>query len=340
MKKIIFSSIILAFFFILIYISIDSKLRRSILGLSGGLLNNYYSILIERSLNIGEEKNIKKSIELIENQIKITDFITTNQKNSFIDNIYANAFKVEENIRSKENLLYFSKIIKKLIEKEPNIYNALIWEAKITKILNDNEKKIYGLINSAIKLSPSNIEAYKFVLDYTSEKKDLNNFRKYCDDYHNSILGNSSSKWISSRFSETSLTRFAIQIESKQEKNVYIMESVELNNAQNYKFNLKEPTEISTFQFLSNFFPGTLIEVLEINLQNSNGERIKINPDDIYIILNNAFLITTENTKKIMTTSSNDEKLIFKFKKNYKGISDLEMKINFSKANITNKLNC
>ena len=80
MKKIIFSSIILAFFFILIYISIDSKLRRSMLGLSGGLLNNYYSILIERSLNIGEEKNIKKSIELIENQIKITDFITTNQK--------------------------------------------------------------------------------------------------------------------------------------------------------------------------------------------------------------------------------------------------------------------
>ena len=60
MKKIIFSSIILAFFFILIYISIDSKLRRSILGLSGGLLNNYYSILIERSLNIGEKKNIKK----------------------------------------------------------------------------------------------------------------------------------------------------------------------------------------------------------------------------------------------------------------------------------------
>ena len=98
MKKIFFSSLAIIFFSIIIYITINSNFRRTILNLSSGLLNNYYSILIRQ--NLSSEENISKSIKILENQIKITDMITTNQKNSFIDNIYLNTYAIEKNIKS------------------------------------------------------------------------------------------------------------------------------------------------------------------------------------------------------------------------------------------------
>ena len=79
MKKIFFSSLVIIFFLIIVYISINSNFRRTILNLSSGLLNNYYSILIRQ--NLGSEEGISKAITILENQIKITDIITTNQKN-------------------------------------------------------------------------------------------------------------------------------------------------------------------------------------------------------------------------------------------------------------------
>ena len=102
MKKIFFSSLAIIFFSIIIYITINSNFRRTILNLSSGLLNNYYSILIRQ--NLSSEENISKSIKILENQIKITDMITTNQKNSFIDNIYLNTYAIEKNIKS-DNIL-------------------------------------------------------------------------------------------------------------------------------------------------------------------------------------------------------------------------------------------
>jgi len=100
MKKIFFSSLAIIFFSIIIYITINSNFRRTILNLSSGLLNNYYSILIRQ--NLSSEENLSKSIKILENQIKITDMITTNQKNSFIDNIYLNTYAIEKNIKSEK----------------------------------------------------------------------------------------------------------------------------------------------------------------------------------------------------------------------------------------------
>ena len=78
MKKVFFSSLLVLFFLILIYLSFNSNLRRSILNLSVGLINNYYSISVGKKLRSNE--GIIKSIKKIEEQIKLTDFITTNQK--------------------------------------------------------------------------------------------------------------------------------------------------------------------------------------------------------------------------------------------------------------------
>ena len=337
MKKIFFSSLILILFSIIIYVSLNSNFRRSVLNLSAGLINNYYSIII--SGNLRSEEGISKSIKLLENQIKVTDFITSEQKNSFIDNIYSNLYIIEQNLISEKNFLALSKAVKKLIAKDPNIYDALIWNAKIMNIENKEQEKVYNQIDLAIKLSPASPKAYRFAIDYSKKNDNKIKFEKYCNDFHNSFLGSKNIKNKISKFSETSLTRFAIQIKDKEIEK-YIVEGVSFNSTQDYFIDFKKPVSLSEFNFFSNFFPGTLINPLEIELRNFKNEVFRVDLDDIYITTKKSFFVNKNNSVKILVDSFNDEKITFKFPRNYKNINQLKIKINFSKANITNKPNC
>ena len=101
MKKIFFSSLILIFFLIIIYISLNSNFRRSFLNLSSGLINNYYSIMIKS--NLSSENTVSKSIKILENQIKITTILPLVKKR-FIDNIYYNLSLIE-NINNERDLI-------------------------------------------------------------------------------------------------------------------------------------------------------------------------------------------------------------------------------------------
>ena len=101
MKKFFFSLIVGFFFLIILYLSLNSDFRRSILSLSMALVNNYYSITINQDLK--SENGFEKSIKRINQQIKITDFLTKNQKNNFIDNIYLNIYNVEKFASSEKD---------------------------------------------------------------------------------------------------------------------------------------------------------------------------------------------------------------------------------------------
>tara|TARA_B100001939_G_scaffold338916_1_gene345045 strand:- start:324 stop:1340 length:1017 start_codon:yes stop_codon:yes gene_type:complete len=338
MKKFFFSSFILIFFLIIIYISLNSNFRRSFLNLSSGLINNYYLINIKK--NLISEQAISKSIRILENQIKITDYITTSQKNSFIDNIYYNLNLIEKNIDDKKNFLLLSNVIKKLISKDPNIYDALIWNAKIMSYENKDSEKVYEQIDQAIKLSPANAKAYKFAIDYSNRNNNKEKIQNYCKGYHKSFLGSFSSKDNISKFSETSMTRFVIQIGASQEIKNYIVEGVTLNNAQDYIVGFEKPSDLSNFILMSNFFPGTLINILNIELKTINDETIKVPLAKIYISLQNSFIINNSNFKKIFINSYDDEKISFKFDDEFKDIIQIKFKMNISKANITNLPNC
>ncbi len=338
MKKIFFSSLILISLIIIIYISLNSNFRRSILSLSSGLINNYFYISINNNLN--SEKSISKSIKLLERQIKFTDFLTTNQKNSFIDNIYLNLYLIEENLITEKNLLSLSHSVKKLISKDPNIYDALIWNAKIMNIENKDKEKIYEQIDQAIKLSPARNKAYRFAIDYSKKNNDRVKFEKYCKGFHKSFLGSHSAKKKNSLFSETSLTRFAIQINTDQDIDRYIVEGLTLNDPQDYFVDFKKPFSLEEFKFLSNFFPGILIIPINIELRNSSNEVFAIKLNDILITSKNSFFIKNENKFIIFVTSKNDEKITFRLPKKYDDINQLKIKMNFLKANITNLSNC
>ena len=71
--------------------------------------------------------------------------MSNKSKNTFTDDIYGNLYLIEEFLNSDEEFEYFSKVIEKIIDKDPDIYDALIWKAKIMKHKNLDKKKIFQL---------------------------------------------------------------------------------------------------------------------------------------------------------------------------------------------------
>lgn len=340
MKKSLFSYLtfyILLFSFItILYISIDSSFRRKIIGLSLGFFNNYYSITIQNSLV--KENNLEKAVRKLERQIRISDFLTTESKNSFIDNVYVNAYKIEKFIKSDQDYKYFSNVIKKLIEKDPDIYSAIIWDAKLMKINDSKDEDVFKRIDQAINLSPSSLEAYRFALDYSYNLNKKKLFNKYCSLYSMSLLGAKHEKDNTSFFGSSSLSRFAIQITpTKEKQEIYLMEGISLNQENDYVFTLKTSKDLIGLNLISNFLPGTSIDLIGIDVINTENEKIKIPIETIYLSSKNSFFQKDEEKLKIIATSTNDELINIKLDKNYKNISKIIMKIKFSKLSLTNQ---
>ena len=336
-KYFLLYSVLFIIFIFITYLAINSNFRRSILGLPAGLINNYYSISIENNLILGTN-DLNKIINKIDQQIKVTDFITTNSKNIFTDNIYENLYKVEKYINTDQELDNFSKVVRKLIERDPNLYDAIIWDIKLMSYTNSEKNKIIDRLNYAINLSPASIEAYRFILDYAKKNNDMKLFNTYCKKYHYALLGGKKNKE-RSLFDGSSLTRFAIQLEN-QINDINIIEGTNLNESKDYVIILKQPANIQNIKILSNFLPGILMNIKNFELTNINDEKFIVPLKDMYVSSKNSFFIEDEKEIKIFITDYNDEKIKINFLKVYKEITQIKIKINFSKANLTNKTKC
>jgi len=344
MKKFFFSYIFffifLIFFLIIVYTSLDSSFRRKIIGLSLGLVNNYYSITIQDIL-YASEPNIIEAIKKIEQQIEISDFLTTKSKNSFLDNVYFNAHRVENFINKEGDYKYFSRVIEKLIEKDPNIYSAIVWHAKLMHLNNFKKEKIIDKINQAIDLSPANLEAYKFALDYSFETNQKDLFDQYCSKYHLSVLGGDDIKNVPSFFGSNSLSKFVIQIEpTKAEEEFYIMEGLILNTDSDYTFTLHEPRDLNGLNLVANFFPGTSINLVKIEISDTDNKIIELPLNKTYLNSKNSFFQLDRGQIKLIVASKNDDKIKIKFDKVYKNITKMKIKLNFSRLNLTNQPSC
>ena len=140
-------------------------------------------------------------------------------------------------------------------------------------------------------------------------------------------------------FGGSSLTRFAIRINNFID-NINIVEGINLNEFQNYKIALKEPVNLTNLQILSNFLPGTLINIQNIELLNVNNEKLIVPLKDVYASSKSSFFIEAENDIKILVTNYRDEKIKINFSQLYKNIIQIKININFSKTNLTNKDKC
>ena len=78
------------------------------MNLPAGLINQYYSISIKNNLIVGAD-NVSGILIKIDQQITVSDFITSKSKNIFTDNIYENLYEVEEYVISNHDIENFLK---------------------------------------------------------------------------------------------------------------------------------------------------------------------------------------------------------------------------------------
>ena len=344
MKKFIFSYVVNIFliliFIILLWIIFSPNLRSKIFSFSSGILNNYYSIAIDN--NLRSKNNIESAIKKLEQQIKITDFLTSKEKNSFLDNIYYNAEKIEKFIIKDKDYLKFTNIIENLIKKDPDIYKAIIWQAKLLDLKDSDSEKIINNFDKAISLSSSDPTTYRYVLDYL-KKKNLDLFDKYCLAYQNSLQGGSSMQNNkSSFFRGNSLSNFILSLDlNKIDQEFYVLNGMKINENSNYSFVLKEPKrEIDNMNFILNYFPGTRIYINSIELVNENNEILKPPLEEMYISSNNTFVDFNKEKLSLIITEREDQIIKIRFNKVFKNISQIQLNLNFNKLNLTNYKNC
>ncbi len=211
-------SFILLFF--LIYIIFNSEFRRTAITHVLGSYKTYQIISIKSSL----QKNlINDANRKLLNFIKVSEFLSDGKSN-FLSTIYEAAKLVESKASSKDDYLLLDNVFQKLIEEDPNLYQAQIWFAK-NLIIKKEITKAFDHINNAIDISPSQAEAYRLALKLSQKEKNKNLFNYYCNKYKNSKLGGNKPKYLDSFFGGNIITKFALEFLPKKAKPKYYINS-------------------------------------------------------------------------------------------------------------------
>ena len=330
---IIFISI---FFFFISYLIYSSDLRRNFLTYSVAGYKFYQKILIKNSL-----PDIKKASDQLLRFIKITNYLSSEGKNNFLISIYENAEIIEDKITKKEDYLYFSDIIRIIQNKDPNLYNANLWTLKSAIYKKEDTNKISNLIDLAIKLAPAREEAYRYGLNYYADTKKINQFNKLCKKYHNLNLGGVAPKYVQSNFYGFSFSKFALEtLPSNKKELYYIQEGISFNAIENYIFSLKKPKKINGLNLYTGFLLGSKIQILSIEVLNTDNERIFIPLEDVYINSKNSYFELENEKINILGFKEKNEKITINFKNFYNSISQIILKTKFSRLQLTNKPNC
>ncbi len=323
-------------FFFIIFVSFNSEFRRNILSYSVGGYKFYQKIMIKNSL-----PDVKKASDQLIKYINFTNYLSSEGKNNFLLSTYQNAETIEEKISNKNDYLYFSKIVKILNEKDPNLYLSKIWSIKIAVLNKRPEEEVKELINLAIKLAPAREEAYRIGLNYFSSKNDNLYFRSLCKKYHTLNLGGTTSQYIQPNFYGFTLSKFAIEpFFDNLEAKYYVKEGIILDEFQNYIFTLDTPTTIKGINIHTSFLPGSKIEINSINFTNKNNNIITLPLSSSYIKTQKSYFDIQGSSISIIGVNRRNEVISINFEKSYDLISKINMKLKFSRMQLTNKTKC
>ena len=340
-KKIInfiFIFSILALISFLIFLSFNSKFRRNVLLYSLAGAKFYHTMSIKSSL--GYEPNIEEASNKLLKYIKFSEYFSEG-KNSFHSSIYEMAKFIENSISSKNEYLYLSEIVNSLIIKDPDLYMAKIWAAKISMLKNENKKIIFDYINQAIDLSPAREEAYRLALNFSFKLNEKELFNSYCKKYYTSNLGGSKPRFDETNFYGYSISKFAIEtIPAREEPKYYLAEGISLNELQNYRFSISKTDSLNGINVYASFLPGIKIEISEINLIDVNNKKFDVPIKQVYSESKFSYMDNSTEKLAYYVFKELDEKIYINFSNEYENITQININIKFSRLNLNNRSNC
>lgn len=330
-------------------ITFNGKFRDLFLSNINNVYKVYSNFKTKKHLKISNFKELSNAIsDQINMSLRLSD-----KKTSLHENIFYNLNLAFKKIVFEEELLYFEKPVKKILEIDPDIYMANVWMAEIINANNNknlsqiDEALLY--INKAIKLAPARPEAYKVGLKIVIKNNLKNEKKNLCNKYNNLEGGGSLSVDHYNFFRSNNIKNMVLSFPdqhlttkiyengfSTKASNVYENHNIELNKTIDYEFNFLEKKNFNNFSLILGTLPGISIEIKQILLISENQNKI-INPQDIYLLPKNGFV--SDSIENFILTNKGDENISFIFKEEAKNIESIIIKMEFKKLKIINFCN-
>ena len=327
-------TILLVFGFIL-FLTFDSDFRRYSFSRLIGAYKLYQIVSLQSYLKSG---NVKGASNKLLNYIEVSEKIS-NGKSSLLYGIYDAAKLVESKVSSKKDYLLLQDVFKKLVEQDPELYEARIWLAKSSRYTNI--KNSFRHLDKAIAISPAQDNAYRLAIKIAQEEGDKKLAQIYCKKYKNAKFGGNLPRYDKNYFGGNVITKFGIEFLPEGENStVYTHSGIQLNNFNDYEFSPIEPIDVDGFRIYLSFLPGIKIDIKEINIINSELDK-KISLNNITATSKSAF-IDDENNEYIsfLILKEGQEILQIKFKDRISSMNKIIIKMKISKLKLANNTLC
>jgi len=334
--KYFFYLILLIIFLSITAITFNSDLRRFFLH---SAINSYKIYMI-----VSIQSDLKKDIpDLVSAKKKILKFINfskkiANGKSKLLIGIYDATNLVQSKIINEDDYGKLEEVFYEIVNLDPLLFKARVWYAK-SLIVNQKKEEAIKQLNQAVKLNPLDSEAYRVLINLTSDK---NLAQLYCNKYLKTVLGGQKKRYKNMTFTGFNINKFGVQFNptiknlNENKNEIYTFSGINLGVISQYEIIPSTVLDLESLNLLFSFVSGKSIEIKSVQLF-SNDKKYKINYDDIFVTARNSFFLNSGTSNYIIFTENDDEILNLRFKKVFQDIDKILLEMKVKRLDIANK---
>ena len=335
--NIFISLILIILFSLVVFLTIDSNLRRTIYSkiIGGYKLVNYHIVggyTFYRDFKRGSER-ILKYIEFSQK--------FSSGKNVLLPGIIDTTELLTSKAYTQEEFNHLQNVYIKINEITDDIYKNHIWLARAYSDDDIEKSKIH--LNKALRLSKSSEEAYREIIRIFANKHQIKKLlENYCKDYFKEFAGATAGRISTAQnennFFQGNNSNFAISINGNYKK-LYLKFINNLDYYERYEFIFENEENVKLFEILKNFFYGTKISIKNIEILND--EINKLNLNDIVIHSVGSYILDQNNNEVIFLSGSLEEDILkFNLKREYRDVKKISVELKIEKLPLSNKSIC
>ena len=324
------------FLLILTILTFSSKTRHT----SFNYLLNTYKIykLVSLQQDLNNEYNIESANKKLINYLEMSKKIANGKSKLLIDLHHAVEL-VESKASSRNDYQILENFFFKLVEHDPQSYQARLWLAK-SYFYQEKYKKSLVEVNKGIEINPVQSDIYRIAFQIANEIKDNALLNNFCTKYKNSYFGGSVNRYKSTFFKDNVINKIALEVRPEETTPKYYTHSgLQLNSFENYEFVLNKPKNIEGINLYLSFLPGVNFEIKNISIATEN-ENLKLSTKDLFATSNNSFINNNSFNLNYLILTEGDEILNLKFNKKIKAVNKIILNAKFNKMDISNYKLC
>ena len=335
-SKFFFVSLFTIFILLLTIITFNSDIRRTFLNYFSASINVYQLVSIQVEVK-------KKDIDFNAGSEKILNFLELqnkyiNGRSKFLIGSYDALKLLESKAVTSKNYLKLEKPFKKILEIDPNIFEARNWLAR-SYFYKKKYKLALNEIDKSIEIAPLQDEAYRIALKISGILKDDEILKKYCKIYFKSNSGGTTKRYKSTFFGGMTNNTLGVSTKNSLGRNteVFPISGIVFDEENNLEITLLQPSNVKELDIYLSFSPGVKISINSLKLIDGNSNIIEVNTKKLTILSNKSFLINGNNQPEIIVSSFDDEVINLSLIKEYKNISQIMINTKLKKLNLINK---